>query len=68
MDDQVSGRLRVFGAEIARLAAVAGGTLRLGTARLLATGDSLARNRRRPGRPDPVTTEDASGPRDTTTS
>lgn len=60
-DNQSSGRLRVFGAEIVQLVAVAGGTFRLSTARLLSTGDSLARNRRRPSRPD-RTTEDAEGP------
>jgi hypothetical protein len=55
MDNQASGRLRAYGAEIVRLAAVAGGTLRLSIARLLTTGDSPARNRRRPSRPDPTT-------------
>lgn len=52
-DNQTSGRLRAFGAEIVRHAAMTGGTLRLSSARLLATGDSLARNRRRPSWPDP---------------
>lgn len=55
MDNRASGRLWAFGAEIVWLAAVAGGTFRLSTARLVTTGDSLARNRRRPSRPDPTT-------------